>query len=241
MILVSIYSIFISFPPFVSSHLSENPDNLFFRFPECLSDWLLFSLTRFMIETGSFSCLRGRFRLTRNVGNFIVSRYIPSFLIVLLTFTGFWIPMHAYPARVGLCITGLLSLITQQYQNVLNVSYVYSLNVWMMMCIVFVFGTIIEYAFAISDWADMVVLPKGKYVVSSPRETSSTGGEGDPKNNSHRPQEVYTDDKSAWKDLLLRLFNPTDRNNTVDMISRIMFPSAFLLFTIIYFCIYVWG
>ena len=193
-------------------------------------------------QTGSFSCLRGNFKLVRNVGNFLISKYIPSFLIVNLTFIGFWIPTTAYPARVALCITALLSLITQQYQNSLNVSYVYALSVWMMICIFFVFASLMEYSFAISDWSERVVIVKGKYSISDIPLSSPSTREERSKSNGQLPGEdcERKNRKDALKSFLLRLFKPSQRNNSVDMISRVVFPGCYIFVTIIYFCIYVW-
>lgn len=90
-----------------------------------------------------------------NSGHFVVKKYIPSFLIVVMSFVGFWIPTNAYPARVALVITSLLALITQQLQSSaeISASYVVALNLWMIICITFVFLALIEFAFAIA-WAD---------------------------------------------------------------------------------------
>ncbi|XP_054157579.1 glycine receptor subunit alpha-1-like [Oppia nitens] len=100
---------------------------------------------------GNFSCLRATIKLKRQLGLYIVKKYIPSTLIVVMSFVGFWIPVTAYPARVALVITALLALITQQHQSSeVNVSYVIALNVWMIICIAFVFFALIEYAIAIA-------------------------------------------------------------------------------------------
>lgn len=68
-----------------------------------------------------------------------------------MSFVGFWIPTNSYPARVTLVITSLLALITQQLQTSaeINASYVVALNIWMIICISFVFLAFIEYTFAI--------------------------------------------------------------------------------------------
>jgi hypothetical protein len=190
------------------------------------------------LSAGSFACLRGNFILVRNVGNFLISKYIPSFLIVNLTFIGFWIPTSAYPARVALCITALLSLITQQYQTSLNVSYIYALSVWMMICISFVFASLVEYSFAISDWSEKIVISKAQYSISG--NTSPVHERI--KSNGQIPGDE-SEEKKSWlnslKSFFLRLLNPNQRNNSVDMISRVVFPSSYLFVTIIYFSIYV--
>lgn len=68
-----------------------------------------------------------------------------------MSFVTFWIPATAYPARVTLGVTSLLTIVTQQYHNTkFSVSYVIALNVWMLSCIAFVFFSLLEYALVIS-------------------------------------------------------------------------------------------
>lgn len=211
----------------------------------------------YLLWTGTFSCLKAKFRMVRNIGNFLISRYIPSFLIVCLSFTGFWIPTSAYPARVGLCITSLLALITQQYQNTLNVSYIYALNVWMMMCIFFVFACLIQYSFAISDWSELPFhYKKGKYnlnsgqitemsvVIGNGRIASPTQPQNNHRNNKTSPHDVDNSQEKKnkkWTNRIIswNLLKPNSRNNRVDMISRLVFPSLYILGTFIYFVVYL--
>jgi len=85
-----------------------------------------------------------------------------------MSFIGFWIPTSSSPARVSLAVTALLSLIAQQIQTELNVSYIHAMEVWAIMCISFVFATLIEYALAISCQRittnrDMNHMNKNKY------------------------------------------------------------------------------
>lgn len=109
--------------------------------------------------------MKGRFKLVRNIGNYIISKYIPSFLIVTISFLSFWIPTNAYPARVGLVIGALLSLITQQYSSSLPVSYVYALSIWYMICITFVFMCLLQYSIAISEVSNKITFNSAKYVL----------------------------------------------------------------------------
>jgi hypothetical protein len=67
-----------------------------------------------------------------------------------MSFAGFWIPTSSSPARVTLIVTTLLSLIAQQIQNELNISYIYALEVWTIVCMSFVFAVLIEYVLAIA-------------------------------------------------------------------------------------------
>lgn len=54
-----------------------------------------------------------KFHLERQMGYYLIQMYIPSLLIVILSWVSFWINMDAAPARVGLGITTVLTMTTQ--------------------------------------------------------------------------------------------------------------------------------
>ncbi|GLD69758.1 glycine receptor subunit alpha-1, partial [Lates japonicus] len=75
--------------------------------------------------------------------------YIPSLLIVILSSVSFWINMDAAPARVGLGITTVLTMTTQSSgsrASLPKVSYVKAIDIWMAVCLLFVFSALLEYA-----------------------------------------------------------------------------------------------
>lgn len=80
----------------------------------------------------------------------MVQTYVPSILIVVLSWVNFWLDANATPARVSL---GLLCVLTMTTQNsgiistLPRVSYVKSIDVWSSACLVFVFGALVEFAF----------------------------------------------------------------------------------------------
>lgn len=96
-------------------------------------------------------CVKASVHLRRRWEYYFIRIYGPSFLLVVTTFIGFYLPVFAYPARVAIIVTPLLSLITQQTQinAEINVNYVVSLHVWMMTCTFFVFMALIELGFAV--------------------------------------------------------------------------------------------
>lgn len=47
------------------------------------------------------------------MGYYLIQMYIPSLLIVILSWVSFWINMDAAPARVSLGITTVLTMTTQ--------------------------------------------------------------------------------------------------------------------------------
>ncbi len=100
-------------------------------------------------DIGSYSCLFGEVVFKRNIGSYIIKRFVPSFIIVVMTFIGFWIPTSISPARVSIAVTALLALVTQQIQSDLNVSYIYSLQIWNATAIFYVFANLCQYALAL--------------------------------------------------------------------------------------------
>ncbi|XP_035221957.1 glutamate-gated chloride channel-like [Stegodyphus dumicola] len=98
-----------------------------------------------------FSCLKGSVTMTRRSGYYITNVYIPTCLVVFMSMLTFWIPPDAVPARVTLGVTSLLTIVTKQYQASLpNVSYIVALNIWLSACIGFVFVSLLEYATVIA-------------------------------------------------------------------------------------------
>ena len=54
------------------------------------------------------------------LGYYIFHTYIPTCLIVIISWISFWIKPEAVPARVTLCVTSLLTLSTQHAQSQKN-------------------------------------------------------------------------------------------------------------------------
>ena len=67
----------------------------------------------FCFVAGKFTCIEVRFHLERQMGYYLIQMYIPSLLIVILSWVSFWINMDAAPARVALGITTVLTMTTQ--------------------------------------------------------------------------------------------------------------------------------
>ncbi len=63
--------------------------------------------------SGKFTCIEVKFLLERQMGYYLIQMYIPSLLIVILSWVSFWIHMDAAPARVALGITTVLTMTTQ--------------------------------------------------------------------------------------------------------------------------------
>ncbi|XP_021954165.2 gamma-aminobutyric acid receptor subunit beta-like isoform X1 [Folsomia candida] len=101
------------------------------------------------LATGVYQRLSLSFGLKRNVGYFIFQTYLPSILIVMLSWVSFWINHESPPARVALGITTVLTMTTISTgvrSSLPRISYVKAIDIYLVMCFVFVFAALLEYA-----------------------------------------------------------------------------------------------
>ncbi|PAV75860.1 hypothetical protein WR25_08136 [Diploscapter pachys] len=104
--------------------------------------------------TGSYSCLRTELQLKREFSYYLLQLYIPSFMLVAVSWVSFWLDKDSVPARVTLGVTTLLTMTTQASgvnANLPPVSYTKAIDIWIGVCLAFIFGALLE--FALVNWA----------------------------------------------------------------------------------------
>ncbi|XP_072888561.1 gamma-aminobutyric acid receptor subunit delta isoform X2 [Hemitrygon akajei] len=102
-------------------------------------------------KSGQFPRLSLRFCLRRNRGVYIIQSYMPSILLVAMSWVSFWISQSAVPARVSLGITTVLTMTTLMIsarKSLPRASAIKALDVYFWICYVFVFAALVEFAFA---------------------------------------------------------------------------------------------
>ncbi|KAK0153435.1 Glycine receptor subunit alpha-4 [Merluccius polli] len=215
-------------------------------------------------NTGKFTCIEVKFHLERQMGYYLIQMYIPSLLIVILSWVSFWINMDAAPARVGLGITTVLTMTTQSSgsrASLPKVSYVKAIDIWMAVCLLFVFAALLEYAavnFVSRQHKEFIRLRKKQrrqrieeelvrenrgfyfrgYGLGHCLQTKDgTAVEGatvfSPPPPPARPAAITT---IYDADTLRKRF--VDRAKRIDTISRAVFPLSFLIFNIFYWLTY---
>ena len=68
---------------------------------------------------------------------------------MVLSWVSFWIDINAVPARISLGLLTVLTMTTQSSAisaRLPRVSYIKAIDVWMAVCLVFVFSALIEYS-----------------------------------------------------------------------------------------------
>jgi len=96
---------------------------------------------------GSFPCLEARFHLKRDSGYYTMQYFLPSILLVVVSFGSFVI--RSTTARVSLSLLTALVLMTinSGLQTTLpKVSDIKAIDIWAVVCLSFILGTMIELA-----------------------------------------------------------------------------------------------
>ncbi|KAI6203936.1 Cation transporter family protein [Aphelenchoides besseyi] len=205
-------------------------------------------------KAGEWYRLTVEIEFKRRYWFYLLQIYVPSYIYVLISFITFVIELKALPARVILTVNTLMSLCLQ-FGNVISslppVSYVKSVDYFMFTCIAFIFASTVELAFIAYqekkmilrrlkfDWSwDALRIFGCVYSDRDPYETQSYYG---------APEEVSVEEvmelqrhfrrkPSARRRRSRNRAEFLDRGSRIDKISFILFPSAFLLFNIVY-----WG
>uniref|UniRef100_A0A671UNE2 Glycine receptor, alpha 1 n=1 Tax=Sparus aurata TaxID=8175 RepID=A0A671UNE2_SPAAU len=215
-------------------------------------------------NTGKFTCIEARFHLERQMGYYLIQMYIPSLLIVILSWVSFWINMDAAPARVGLGITTVLTMTTQSSgsrASLPKVSYVKAIDIWMAVCLLFVFSALLEYAavnFIARQHKELLrfrrrrrhMKPESWPVLQEdetgegrfsfpgygmgPACLQAKDGMAIKGNNNNAPASSAAPEKSIEE--MKKLF--IGRAKRIDTVSRVAFPLVFLIFNIFYWITY---
>ena len=90
--------------------------------------------------------LPATFKLKRNSLLHIVRSFLPSSMLVVLSWASFWVPPTSYPARVGLVTTCFLtSMILYQHSITTAVEYLTAMQIYMMGNITFIAIALLEF------------------------------------------------------------------------------------------------
>ncbi|KAJ6220023.1 hypothetical protein RDWZM_005835 [Blomia tropicalis] len=107
-----------------------------------------FSNGQEMVRNETFSTLTVALHLKRQWGHHMLVVFFPSMLIVATSWLSFWVEITSPPARITLCVTTLLAMVTvskEALHDLPKVPYVKATDLWFAGCTVSIFLTLIEY------------------------------------------------------------------------------------------------
>ncbi|XP_076333177.1 glycine receptor subunit alpha-2-like isoform X2 [Tachypleus tridentatus] len=181
------------------------------------------------IDTGNFSFLNITFILRRQNGYHLIQTYLPTFMIVMISWVSFWLNVDAVPARVTLGVTTLLTLTTVAAgvrTQLPPVSYVKAIDVWIGACSVMVFGALLEFTL-------VNYLSRSKYPPEDILKPVLLYNEIKPKSVYRHANARERDFKERAKNMKTAAF--------VDRVCRVSFPLTFIIFNAIYWHYYLFA
>ncbi|CAL1277268.1 unnamed protein product [Larinioides sclopetarius] len=181
------------------------------------------------IDTGVFSFLNVSFVFLRQNGYHLVQTYLPTFLIVMMSWVSFWIPVEAAPARTTLGVTTLLSLTTVASgirSQLPPVSYAKAIDIWIGACSIMVFSALLEFAVA-----SYLCRFKIRHRPTNTHCLAFWKAERPEHHTDGKNQVIHTPESD--KRIQIR------RSHAVDRFSRVVFPFVFLVFNMFYWIYYL--
>ncbi|GFR11287.1 glycine receptor subunit alpha-3 [Trichonephila clavata] len=186
-------------------------------------------------STGNFTCLKLTFTLKRRLGYYMFHTYIPTCLIVIMSWVSFWIRPEAVPARVTLGVTSLLTLSTQHAKSLDSlppVSYIKAIDIFMATCTVFVFLSLMEFALVNVILEECVTMKLKQRITRKKFEESLKDVEVQNEVlaiNMEKKSSAVSRQVKRRKIWALR----------IDQVSRVLFPLSFGGLTVAYWSFYV--
>lgn len=144
-----------------------------------------------MIAAGNFSSINITFKLAREMGFFMMDYYVPSILIVVISWVSFWLHVDASAPRIVLgkkylhvlininniiynvCMKFMLSgtntilafmTLASKVENSLpKVSYIKASEIWFLGCTIFLFAAMVEFAFVNTIYRRKYVIFSSKF------------------------------------------------------------------------------
>uniref|UniRef100_A0A7I5E9P6 Gamma-aminobutyric acid receptor subunit beta-like n=1 Tax=Haemonchus contortus TaxID=6289 RepID=A0A7I5E9P6_HAECO len=205
-----------------------------------------YTITPNSSRIGDFSCLLGMVNLRRAIGFHLVQSYIPTVLIVAISWVSFWIDRRAVPARVSLSFTTLLTLSTQgngiRYA-LPPVSYAKAIDYFYGVCMLFIFGVLLEFALVNSymrrankynTLAEKLQNGYGHKQAIFPSTKDDYDSEYD-----ESPLSMKNHMGKSSTSLMYKALRYSRRALAIDKAARFAFPSVFLLFNVVYWMYYM--
>ncbi|OQV15780.1 Glutamate-gated chloride channel [Hypsibius exemplaris] len=199
-------------------------------------------------STGVYACLKVSLFLERRWAYFLVHTYIPSIMMLFISWISFWISPESTAPRIVLCMAplfGLASIGTHVNDQVPQVSYTKASDVWFGFCNILLFSALVVAAIVnyrkrmdkLKETQQKDRMEYGRdfnleaqHRLMGPSKSAPSGEE----------EEAVSKPKPKGRPCCFgRLCLPFDRVEKIDYLARFLFPVIFLIFNIIYWPCYL--
>ncbi|XP_064609167.1 glycine receptor subunit alpha-2-like [Liolophura sinensis] len=213
-----------------------------------------FIVAKTSLHNCSSTYITGRIHLKRRYLQYAIQIYVPSALMVILSWANFWIDHRSTPARVSLALLCILTITTQSSgagSKLPKVAYVKAIDVWMSVCMVFVFSAFIEFTLVnimarrVEGEKTPSLLQRAKNISGGAKNVVGVQSDGkcaEDKTLKAKPSmnilQMATA-RFAWRGLTGHNDNKIIPPLTLDSKSRVLFPFLFIAFNIIYWVYYL--
>ncbi|XP_064607976.1 glycine receptor subunit alphaZ1-like [Liolophura sinensis] len=200
---------------------------------------------KFHPRSDDHTCLEARFILERNLGYYLVQIYVPSVLIVMLSWVSFWLNVDSVPARISLGVLTVLTMTTQTSAagaTLPRVSYTKAIDIWMSTCLIFVFSALIE--FAVANVLARAYHRPSPFSPEAPSNETAGYSRGFTRDQRHEMRPIVNQDGMTKLSFTHKWFQGFGVNGqryarNLDLLSRIFFPLVFGVFNLLYWVSYI--
>uniref|UniRef100_A0A674GQ07 Gamma-aminobutyric acid type A receptor subunit epsilon n=1 Tax=Taeniopygia guttata TaxID=59729 RepID=A0A674GQ07_TAEGU len=216
---------------------------------------------------GEYMVMTVSFDLSRRMGYFAIQTYIPCILTVVLSWVSFWIKRDSTPALSSLLgITTVLTMTTLSTisrKHLPRVSYITAMDLFVSVCFIFVFAALMEYAtlnYLVGNKKPLEHSHRRARLPPAGAQVMPTFTTININHIMHWPPEIEEDEDDEpgspclegkecerffcciedcqtgmWREGRVRI-----HISRLDSYSRVFFPTAFLLFNIVYWIAYLY-
>uniref|UniRef100_A0A8C0B013 Gamma-aminobutyric acid receptor subunit pi n=1 Tax=Buteo japonicus TaxID=224669 RepID=A0A8C0B013_9AVES len=197
------------------------------------------SVSEAVYETGRYPKLVFHFELKRNILYFILETYVPSILLVVLSWVSFWISQSSVPARICIGVTTVLTMTTLMMgarTSLPNANcFIKAIDVYLGICFSFIFGALLEYA--VAHFCTLCSAPDNANKIDS-NKSSKTSIDGKKERSKHNGC-------SSPMSVMKRLFCIFDCFHVknpyhIDNYARFSFPLSFIIINVFYWVYYLY-
>ncbi|CAH3178041.1 unnamed protein product [Porites lobata] len=201
-------------------------------------------------SSGGFSNVYATFVFDRRTSYTVLQVFLPSYLIVILSFMALWLPQDAVPARVALGITTVLTIVYflgSVNSRMPRVSYFKAIDCHLFVSFGFVFSTMLEYVILLNT--------KGRNTGKPDNHEKCELGlldnhvsEDSSRNNCYGtdvvgryPVKNEEEDEANGSIMAVQRRKKTSRDTVpvhlIDRLSRVLFPASYGVFVVVFWVV----